>query len=152
MSYTRRELVEGGFAEIGMGTAAFDIPAEMLDEGRRRLDRMMADWDTRGIDLGYPLPAGSDSDLADDTTIPDKAWEAVIANLALRLAPLVGKQVTPETRATAKHGLNTLYMAAAMPAQIQLNQLPAGAGNKRADFLPAPADLLATGQDGVLEV
>lgn len=55
MGYTKRQIVEGAFAEIGMDAEEFDIPPSLLQHGLRALDRMMGTWNSKGIRLGYFL-------------------------------------------------------------------------------------------------
>lgn len=150
MSYTKREFVEGAYAEIGAASYVFDLSAEDLQLALRRLDSMMAEWNARGIRLGYPLPASpSDSDLDEITTVPDSANEAIITNLAVRLAPGIGKTPAIETKVAASHALDTLLARAAMPSPIQLPSMPYGAGSKQVDstFTPAPDSPLQAGPD-----
>ena len=116
MSYTKRQLVESAMAEIGLASYAFDLMPEQREAALRRLDSMMAEWNGRGLRLGYPIPDNpATSDIDADSNIPDAAWEAVITNLALRIAPSYGKQVNPETKVTARHSLNTIFARASLP-------------------------------------
>lgn len=157
MSYTKRQFVEEAFAELGMASYTFDLSPQQLDACLRRLDTMMATWNARGIRLGYPLPSSpQDSDLDTDTQVPDSANEAIIANLAIRLAPQYGKTVSLDTRTTAKQAYDTLLARAAFPIEQQFPRtLPMGAGQKpwRYDdpFMPAPTDPVLSGQEGPLE-
>ena len=119
---------------------------------------MMADWNGKGIRLGYPIPSSpQDGDLDEQTNVPDSAYEAIICNLAVRLAPSYGKVVMPETKATGKQGYDTLLQRATFPLEQQLpGTMPAGAGNKYwrvADdpFLEPPSDPVETGPEGILE-
>lgn len=131
MSYTRRQFVEGAYQEIGLDPYEFDIPASLLETGRKRLDAMMEDWYARGIRLGYPIPLSpEDSDLDEETNVPFRANRAIIANLALELAPGRGKTPSLLTVRAAKTGFNTVMSISAMPPEVQLRRLPAGAGNK----------------------
>jgi hypothetical protein len=157
MSYTKRQFVEEAFAELGMASYTFDLSPQQLDACLRRLDTMMATWNARGIRLGYPLPSSpQDSDLDTDTQVPDSANEAIITNLAIRLAPQYGKTVSLDTRTTAKQAYDTLLARAAFPIEQQFPRtLPMGAGQKpwRYDdpFMPAPTDPVLSGQEGPLE-
>jgi hypothetical protein len=118
---------------------------------------MMASWNALGIRLGYPIPSNpQDSDLDSQSDVPDSANEAIITNLAVKLAPSYGKQVSPETKATARGTYNTLLSRAAMPMEQQLpGTMPAGAGNKPClgsnTFMPPPVDPLLAGRDGQIE-
>jgi hypothetical protein len=115
---------------------------------------MMAEWNTRGLRLGYPVPDNpADSDIEVDSNIPDAAWEAVITNLAIRLAPSYGKMVNTATLVTARHSLNTILSRASMPPEMKLPAMPSGAGNKTIDdpFLPQPTADLIAGPDATLD-
>jgi len=154
MSYTKRQLVEAAMAEIGLASYSFDLMPEQRELALRRLDSMMAEWNTRGLRLGYPIPDNpANSNIADDSNIPDAAWEAVITNLALRLAPSYGKMVNPATMVTARHALNTILSRASMPPEMKLPAMPSGAGNKTIDdpFLEQPGESLIAGPDATLD-
>jgi len=154
MSYTKRQLVEAAMAEIGLASYAFDLMPEQREAALRRLDSMMAEWNTRGLRLGYPIPDNpADSDIDDDSNIPDAAWEAVITNLAIRVAPSYGKVVSPETKSTARHALNTILSRASMPQEMKLPSMPSGAGNKNFDdpFTEIPSTDLLAGPDATLD-
>lgn len=158
MSYTKRQFVEEAFAELGMANYTFDLQPQQLDTALRRLDAMMATWNAKGIRLGYPLPSSpQDSDLDTETQVPDSANEAIVANLAIRIAPQYGKQVQIDTRTTAKLGYDTLLARATFPLEQQFPRtLPLGAGQKpwRYDtpFMPGPVDPVLAGPDGPIEL
>lgn len=156
MGYTRQDFINGALEEIGLASIAYDATADELVGAMRRLNAMMAEWNARGIRIGYPIPSGPNSgSLTDETNVPDSAWEAVVLNLALRIAPGYGKQVLPATMTGAKRAFNALMNLHAQPAEMQLPQMPAGAGNKpwRWDdaYTLGPTDRLTTGDDGLLE-
>jgi hypothetical protein len=153
MSYTKRELVKAALTEIGLSSYAFDLSTDQLEQAVARLDSMMAEWNGRGLRLGYPIPSSPGStDIDADSGIPDSAWEGVITNLGLRLGPSYGKAVSAETKITARHALNTLMARAAMPAEMQLGPLPAGAGAKNNEpFLEPESTGLSVGNDSGLE-
>jgi hypothetical protein len=158
LSYTKRQFVEEAFAELGMANYTFDLQPQQLDTALRRLDTMMATWNAKGIRLGYPLPSSpQDSDLDTETQVPDSANEAIVTNLAIRLAPQYGKQVQIDTRTTAKLGYDTLLARATFPLEQQFPRtLPLGAGQKpwRYDtpFMPGPVDPVLAGPDGPIEL
>lgn len=158
MAYTKRQFVEAALTEIGLASYVFDIQPEQLEYARRRLDAMMADWNGKGLRLSYPIPASPEQgSLAEETNVPDSANEAVILNLAVRLAPSYGKQIMPDTRLLAKTAYDTVLQRATAPIELQFpDTLPSGAGNKYwrdADdpFMPTPVDPVLTGPEGILE-
>jgi len=158
MGWTKRQFVTQAFEEIGLASYVFDLTPEQLDSALRRLDSMIAAWNALGIRLGYPLPSSpDDSDLDEQTNVPDSSVEAIYTNLAIKLAPSYGKQVMPDTKATAKESYNTLLSIAAMPMQQQMpSTMPSGAGNKSwrisgTPFLTPPTDPVLAGRDGQIE-
>lgn len=157
MSWSKRQFVEAAFEEIGMATYVFDLSADQLQGALYRLDALMGSWNAKGIRIGYPLPnSPQDSNLDEQTNVPDSANEAIYTNLAIRLAPGYGKAVSIDTKMAANDAYKTLLSRAAMPMEQQLPaMLPAGAGNKpwRYDnpFLADPVDPLLAGQDGEIE-
>lgn len=157
MGYTKRQFVTAAFEEIGLADYVFDLTPEQLQSALRRLDAMMAEWNAKGLRLAYPLPSSpQDSDLDDETFVPDSAYEAVITNLAVRIAPGYGKVVSADTKMIAKDGLNTLMQRATFPLEQQLpSTMPSGAGNKPwwydNPFLQQPVNPVDAGPDGPLE-
>lgn len=158
MGWTKRQFVVQAFEEIGLASYVFDLGPEQMESALRRLDSMMATWNSKGIRLGYPIPSSpQDSNLDAETGVPDSANEAIYLNLGIRLAPSFGKTVSADTKATAKMAYDNLLSSAAMPMEQQMPaNMPAGAGNKpwrNTDnpFLTPPVDPLLAGQDGPIE-
>lgn len=158
MGYSKRQYVSAAFEEIGLASYVFDLQPEQLESAMRRLDALMADWNGKGIRLGYPLPGSpQDSDLDEPTLVPDSANQAIITNLAIRIAPGYGKGVMPETKAIAKDSYNTLLQRATAPIPQQLpSTMPAGSGNKPwrmndNPFIHPPVDPALAGPDGPIQ-
>jgi hypothetical protein len=153
---TKRQLIEAAHAELGLADYVFDLPAEQLQLALRRLDAMMADWNGMGLRLGYAIPGSVEGgDLDTEAGVPDRAWEAIVTNLAIRLAPSFGKQVSPETKGSAERGLSML-LGKVLPPQMSLGRIPAGAGNKPwrwnlDPFLEPKGPVVDVGPDGELE-
>lgn len=159
MSWTKRQFVEQAFEEIGYASYAYDLETEQLQAALRRLDAMMSTWNGRTIRLGYPLPSSpQDSDLDEETNVPDIANEAIYLNLSLRIAPIVGKVVAPETKMAAREAYKELLKRAAMPNEMQFPEtLPAGQGNKPwrwrdSPFIRPPKDPVDAGPDGEIDL
>lgn len=158
MSYTKKEFIVAAYEEIGLASYVFDLQSEDLQMALRRLDSMMAQWNAAGIRLGYPIPSSpSGSSLTEDTDVPDSANEAIITNLAIKIAPSFGRMVAPETKITAAIGYHRLLARAAMPTQQKMpSTMPAGAGNKTwriydDPFLRGPTQTVDVGSDSELE-
>lgn len=158
MGWTRRQFVLQAFEEIGYASYVYDLEPEQLESAGRRLDALIASWNGKGIRLGYPLPSSPElADLSSETDVPDYANEAIYVNLAVRLAPTVGKTVSAETKANAKALYNLLLQKAALPMEQQMPKtMPAGAGHKpwrnhNDPFVREPEDPLLAGDDGPIE-
>lgn len=162
MAYTKRQFVVAAFEEIGLASYVFDLTDNELVSAGKRLDTMMATWNAKGVRLAYPLPS-SPMTLATaldvDTEVPDAANEAIILGLGIRIAPGYGKQVSPDTKVSAKAAYTTLLGWTAQPTLERQfpRSLPAGAGQKpwrynQDPFMPRPVDSLTTGGDGVLDL
>ena len=158
MGWTKRQFVTQAFEEIGLAAYVFDLQPQQLDSALRKLDAMMALWNGKGIRLGYPLPSSpQDSNLDEETLIPDSANEAIYTNLALRIAGGLGRQPQDVTKAAARAGYEVLLSRAAMPMEQQFpGTLPVGAGNKPWNnydnpFVNPPVDPVLAGQDGPIE-
>lgn len=145
MSYTKRQIIEDAHAEIGLGIYAFDSDPEQYQLALRRLDSMMSEWESAGIDLGYPGHENpGDSSLDEDSLLENSKIMAVVKNLAVVLAPIYGKQASIHTITSASKAYSDLCSAAIVAASAQY-QYPtiAGAGNRNAYkrsgiFMPLP--------------
>ncbi len=155
MSYTKRQFIIAALEEIGIASYEFELTAEQEQSALRRLDSMMAQWNARGIRVGYPLPSSPEaSGLDDETNVPDRCNDAIITSLAVRLAPSYGKQVSVDTKAAAKQGYNLLLTV--LPPEMALpSDMPSGAGNKpwRLDtpFILQDPEQIQAGGDGDID-
>lgn len=147
------QLVQAALGEIGMSGYAFDLSSDQIASAVARLDALIAEWNGRGIRLGYPLSSSPGAiDANAESNLPDWAVDAVIMNLAIRLGPSYGKALGPDTKASARAALNTLLGRAAFPDEVKLNTLPSGAGAKgAAPFTTPDAPGLSVGPDAGLD-
>ena len=131
MGWTKRQFVSKAFSKIGFASYTYDLNPEQLQGALADLDSMIATWQEKNIELGYPFATDPDNaDLDTLTNVPLEANEAIYTNLAIRLAPDVGKMIPPEINRAAKAAYQVLLSKAAMPDEMQLTDLPSGAGNK----------------------
>lgn len=133
MAWTKRQLVNQAFEEIGLASYVFDLTPDQLDSALRRMDAMVAGWNANGVRIGYTLPnSPSESNLEQDSGIPDFATEAVFLGLAVRLGPAFGKTVTAETKAFADMAYNNMANQIALPTlERELPRtMPRGLGTK----------------------
>src|SRR5210317_102184 len=121
MSWTKQQLIEQAFSEIGLAPYVFDASAEQYQDALRMMDAMLSKWDGRGIRLRYPVSLSpDDSSLSSKSNVPDWATEAIYTNLALKLAPSYGKVASSDTKQSAKSSYQLLLSRVASPGQMQL--------------------------------
>lgn len=160
MGWTKRQIVGKAFSTCGLQNYEFDIQPEESQDALSSLDSMMAEWDFKGIRLGYALPGSpDDSELDTDSGLPDYAVKTVYLNLAILIAPGLGKTIQPATVISARQGYDQLLIKAAYPQRQQLpNTLPRGAGNRHFGvegypFFPTPSnDQLPVTSGGDLDI
>lgn len=133
MSWTKRQIIEQAYEELGLAAMFFDLQPEQIENARRKLDTMVAGWSSKNIQIGYPLPsAANSSDVDQNTDVPDYAVEALYLNLAIKITPSHGKAIQPETKLQANVAYrNVLRIAMSNPPSMEYScSLPSGAGNK----------------------
>jgi len=154
VGWTKRQFVEAAYEDIGLAGYVFDLMPEQLEAAIRRLDAMCEGWNGLGIRLSYPIPSSPQyANLDEQTNVPDCANEAIYTNLALRIAPMHGKAVSPDAKANAKLSYNAMLSKLAVVPQMQLGTMPAGAGQKRVyyPFIVQQADPITSGDDGFIQ-
>lgn len=154
MGWTKRQFVQRAFEEIGLAQYVFDLLPEQLQSAIYRLDAMCESWNGLGIRLGYPIPSSPQySDLDEQTNVPDCANEAIYTNLAIKIAPMFGKNLQPSAMINAKQAYSAMLTKLAPTPQMQLGNIPAGAGQKRIyyPFIVETQQPLLAGLDGAIE-
>lgn len=125
---TKREIINQAFDEIGAASYELNLSPEEIAAALRRLNQMMAEWDTQGIRIGYDLGG----DVSTESGIPESSVYAVAANLGIRIAPIIGKNLSPSTVSEARKAYRALVSYVYTPMQYQYpNTLPLGRGNRR---------------------
>jgi hypothetical protein len=127
MAKTKNEIVTSALTEIGIADFEFDATTAEGLSGVDRLNTMMAYWSSININVSYNFEGA----VGADSGLPISSYEAVIANLAIRLATSYGKQIPQQVLASAKAGLTALLGESAKPIERQLGVLPFGAGHKK---------------------
>ena len=156
MGWTKRQIVEQAFEAIGLASYAYDLEPEQLQSTLRKLDAMMAQWNSKGIRIGYPLPSSpGQSDLDDEANVTDEAIEAIYTNLALRLTGF-GRTASPDTKQQARACYSALLARYSTPIPQRRQMVPAGAGNlawnRQQNFLPETPSPLTAGPDSTLDL
>jgi hypothetical protein len=121
---TKRALIADAYAELGVAEYAFDLQPEDLQIALRRLNSMLSAWAGKGALIEYNLPGLLD----DEAETPAWATDAIVAGLAISLAPTIGKAVSGETRMKLHDGMSVILSKTALPMERQIAGY-AGAGN-----------------------
>ena len=109
MAWTKREVIMAAMEEIGVAHYHYDVQPDQYQSALSRMNSLISSWRGLGLNLGYASPGTMLGDeLGDTANIPDVAREALILALAVRLAPSYGKQVSVETKASAKNAFNAM--------------------------------------------
>lgn len=132
MSATKKFFVTQALAKIGYANYIFDLTPEQINAVLINLDNMIAEWNAATIRIGYPLPDDPlKSHIDDKTYVPSGFNNAVIYNLAVRIAPDFGKTIPPEILSVATKSYDALLIQAVFPNPMQYpGELPLGSGNK----------------------
>lgn len=156
MGWTKRQFVSQAFDEIGVSDYEFDLQPEQIQKALNKLDAFMAHLDGLGVRLGYPLGQPGTSNLDDDTTVPSWANQAIYMNLAVIIAPSIGKKVSAVLLVEAKKSLRQIKLRFVIPDPIKVPaNMPVGAGNKpwrtSTPFTPNPPDNIQSGDNEILD-
>lgn len=132
MAWTKGDIVQRALEELGIASYIFDLQADELNSCLNRLDSMIAMWELKGLTIGYNLPSAPNVSVPTDASgLADTYIEPVAACLALRIAPMWGKQPLPQTYRTAKDGYSMLLVnIIGIPQMARPSTMPVGAGNK----------------------
>lgn len=129
---TKGTIVDMAFEEITLAGYNVDATTDEQASAIRRLDSLMARWASNSLDVGYNFPSAVGSSLrADASGVPDLALEAAVVDLALAIAPGIGKSLSVETRIRYRQSMNaTRAVFATIPEMSLPYRAPRGAGAK----------------------
>lgn len=130
--FTKGDLVSMALEELGIASYVFDVDAGENVSALRKLDAMMAEFQGSCPTLTYSQPATSGTSTAADASGIDEAIvNAVVANLAVRLAPSYGKSPATETRRAAADGRGRILSIYAKRVEYDLPpSFPRGAARR----------------------
>jgi hypothetical protein len=133
MGWTKRQILNDAFSEIGMAGYVFDLEPDDLQTALNRLDSLMSQWESDNIYTGYAVTDDPASISIDgDSGILSQYVLPVIHNLAVQIAPSYGKQPMPQTMAAARKGYAVALRTKTVPMKsANITVTPAGSGNTR---------------------
>lgn len=145
MGWTKRQFVDRALSEIGFSKRTYTPSADDYADALAIADSMVESWHGRlGLGIGWPVTDNPDDSTIDtETSVPGIYTEAVALQLAIRLAPSYGKQVSPDTKANASQSFKTMVAKLSPPKSRQMPQgIPLGGGNRWRGriFTPAPEE------------
>ena len=122
-------VVQSAAEEIGASSIVNPLAPESSNASFKRLLQMLNRWIAKDIVLSdtFVLPVV----LADEMNNDASTDQAIIDNLALQIAPLLRKVVTPDLKVNAKDSYDDLLIShVARPEQPYPSVLTVGAGRK----------------------
>jgi len=127
MAETASTVIRDALQEILVQAAEQPITADEGQGAMRLLNRMMAAWVLDGVDLSY-TPVDS---LNDDITVVDGALDAIVLNLAIKLAPQYDRPISQGLYINASRAYEAmLKTAVVIPVTEFPATLPYGSGNE----------------------
>lgn len=140
--WTKKQLVEAAYGEIGIAAYTYDLSPEEKQAALQQMDAMMGSWASLDINVGYQFGLSpEDTDLDRDSGVALFAVQAVYKNLAVAIAPMKGKQLSQATKANAKAAYDAMLVTVAK-SQVSQQQFrsgtPRGAGNRVWRTSPQP--------------
>lgn len=131
MAETASTVIRDALQEILVQAAEQPITADEGQSAIRLLNRMMSAWEADGIDLSY---TAIDS-LNDAITVVDGALDAIVLNLAIKLAPQYDRPISQGLYINAKRAYDAmLKIAVVIPDTEFPATLPYGSGNETAGY------------------
>ena len=129
MSWTKKQLIDAAFTEIGLQNYAYDMEPEDSQSAITTMDAMIAGWN---LNLGYIMSGSpSTSNPNSASGLPIWANEGVYLNLAVAICSRYGKIASRELVVNAKKALSAVQTkCATIPVNQWDKRLPVGQGNK----------------------
>jgi hypothetical protein len=153
--WTKQDIVQQAFEAIGLGSYVYDLDTGQVRGALMKLEAMVASWEANGIRIAFDFGEKP----LEEMEVPDYAVEALYTNLALRLAPTVGKAVHPDLEKIAAESLANVANQTAIPTPERRmpTTMPVGAGNKpwrnfNNTFIRRPPQEILAGSDNVLTI
>jgi hypothetical protein len=127
MAETASTIIRDALQEILVQASEQPIEASEAQDAMRLLNRMMAAWVSDGLDLSY-TPVDS---LNDAITVVDGALDAIVLNLAIKLAPQYDRPISQGLFLNAKNAMDAVRkIAVVITESAYPSTLPYGSGNE----------------------
>lgn len=142
----KQTIIEMAFEELTISGFEFDITPDEVAKALRRLNVLMAELPV----IGYNFPLEEDGSAAEASGLLETDVQAVVALLAIRLAPMIGKTLSPEFRSAANRSMSVLRAKYTKIAELDYAPLTvrgAGARSRFGTYFPPAFDEAALGVD-----
>ena len=139
--WTKKQLIDAAYSELGYAPDEYDLSDEQYASALRQLDSMMAYFWSIGIKVNYwwavsraddPLTAADETcepSIDHKSGITEESAYPIYVNLAMRLAPSLGKNPSQDLRSAASMTKDKLLADATKPCPGYLPAgVPMGAG------------------------
>lgn len=147
MSITKGDLVIRALKMLGVVDSITSADPEEIQDGLECLDSMVAEWENHGIRIGYILPADGVKTMPDDESgIADTRVLGVASNLAVNMAPMLGREAQPTVKSRAKLFYEGLFSVELTQRQSD-PMMPTGTGNCYLGAYQVPDDDIAIEND-----
>lgn len=127
----KRQIIESAFGRLGMAGYEFGRTPEEINAALILLNDLMAEWPFSEI-ATYEQPDYGNGSADQSSGIPRADVAAVVAKLALLLAPEMGATLSPEAKASLGRSVASLHSRYATVPSMPRRREPRGAGNKAA--------------------
>jgi hypothetical protein len=125
----KRRIIEMAFGKLTLAGYEFGRTPEEINDAMSELDAMMLEWPFSG--LGYVGSTYATGGAEEQSGIPDDTLAAVATQLALRIAPNMGKSLPPEAQgAIAKSYALLQAKVATIPVMPMEHNTVRGAGHR----------------------
>jgi hypothetical protein len=127
----KRQIVEMAYSKCALAGYEFGRTPEEVNDALSELNAMMLEWPFSM--LGFVQPAYGVGDGEEQSGIPPETLAGVAAQLALRLAPNMGKTLSPEANASIARSMALIHshpLVVSVPTQPFQARTPRGMGNR----------------------
>lgn len=135
MALTKKFFCEKAFAELGLAAYVYDMQPDDFQYALSSLNAMIGEWEGQGVQVGgFPVDADPDdcTELNTIVTVPASNWRAIWTNLAVMIAPNVGRAPEGPTIAYASQSFRRLLNhRVEIPEMQRPSTMPIGTGWNR---------------------
>jgi hypothetical protein len=124
---TANQVITDAYQEILVQADEQSMSDANMQAAIRTLNRLMLKWDVSGMPLGFTII----TNVSDTVTVSDGALDAIVANLAVRLAPQFDRNVSIELAAAARSGMKSIeFISVTIAPTPRPDNLSIGSGNE----------------------